>query len=165
VNIWSIVYNLPEIFEAKYKRLPNTQEYASLVRHNIKSMIKSLASLHLESLVHVVRPKDSVVDITILANNSLEMNKSDFVLDDKDYIQVNNSYLIKKEERLLDMYREYETAYAMMPDYPMNEFSIRTGCPALRAKIDENKFVIDQFCDDVLELLDKIYFAHWDKNI
>ena len=68
----------------------------------------------------------------------------------------------------LEQFAEYGQAQAMAELFQpemlhMVDFPIRTGCPALTAKTKDGKIIVEQFCEDVLALLDIVYFPYWDK--
>lgn len=168
-NFWSLVCNIPELYEAQWGRQPTAVEYRELVRKNIKKVIFPLASLTMPTLISVIRAERPTSMSKEFINNAFDLNPQDFELDEEGHIHSNLSYNKKisiKMARLMISYWEGQKAHLKANQSELlskSDFPIRVGCPALSAKTEDGTVVVEQFCEDILTLLDTIYFPYWDK--
>lgn len=101
-------------------------------------------------------------------NNALDIDTSRFMLDDDDGLIMKNEYMQEIAVKMTDEVHQYWQAQALAEligggmkntaEYPM-----RTGCPALAIEMKDDRRMVEQFCYDVLALLDKVYFPYWNK--
>lgn len=166
-----LVCNLPEVYHAKYGRYPSTEEYRALIQQNIKKVIVPLASLNLNTLVRVVRkePKiEKTEDMKAFMNNPLGIKSDTFELDDEGNVVAKQRYIQEVADRMMQEMGENRKAQmgAQMFVWPWVKhtatYPLRTWCPALAAKTKDDKRIVEQFCADIMSLLDKIYFPFRD---
>ncbi len=167
-NFWSLICNIPELYKQKYSLFPTTSQYREIIQKNIKKVILPLSSLNLHSLVGVIRPDRDVSDMKEFVNNSLWIDVRTFSFDDNDYLTINSDYMheiVGKMNDEVHQYRQAQLLAEMIGGTLKNtaEYPMRTWCPALAIEMKDGKRMVEQFCHDVLCMLDKIYFPFWDK--
>lgn len=160
---WNVITALPDIYKKKHGRLPTKAEYIELISANLKIVILPLATTNLLFVTQVVRPVDLGGRYDYFINNALEIHDQNFTLDDKNTLVANQEYLEQITRRTLDAAEDYIQVQKESWSNFLSDTHIRMGCPAMRAQTPDGKRVTEQFIQDMLALLDKIYFPYWDK--
>ncbi|MBP7006960.1 MAG: hypothetical protein KBB16_02775 [Candidatus Pacebacteria bacterium] len=76
---------------------------------------------------------------------------------------VKKPYIQKVVQRLKDKIAERIANVQQHGNHYSLEQQVRLGCPAMKAKTKDGKRITDQFIDDMLTLLDEVYFPYRDK--
>lgn len=176
LNYRSIINKLPDLYERKYNKYPSKEEYRHILQKSIKNIIVPIVSINMEHLIDIVRMKSHEQIQAIQRKdyseykhlleafwNTLGIDNDNFELDDENNIIIKQHYLQKVEEKLQIMEKKYSISRQYLWDTALSNTLghrfIRTGCPALRGHIGEKR-IIEIFCEDILSLLDHIYFPY-----
>lgn len=178
-NIWNMIEPIPELFEKKYRRRITAKEYRDIALLNIKNMILPLSSINMDNLINLVRPEtwpedeDSVGIVTyngemIAINgmhnfNKLEMSVDTFELWENDILAIKPDYISERVRRMDKIVNQATYLLKFHADYYSSGLLMTTGCPALTATTTQGKRVVQQFGEDMIRLLDTIYFPYRDK--
>lgn len=162
-NYWSLVHNIPEIFEATHGRMPNKDEYKEIIEKNMHSMIIPLTSLNLNLLVFSTRTQSEQQIDHI--NNNLDITTANFTLNENWVLIPTDGYNWEIVRKASHHTNEYLFVQNFYPDNISGVWPIRTGCPVMRAKTKDGRRLIEQVVKDFTTLLDTVYFPYWEKNI
>ncbi len=161
--VWNVITALPDLYKKKYGRLPTKAEYLELISKNLRTVILPLATTNLLFVTEVVRPVDMGGRYEYFINNALEIHDQNFSLDDKDSLVANQHYLQQVSHRTLGAVQEYIDVQQESGSNFLSDTHIRMWCPAMRAQTADGKRITEQFIQDVLALLDTVYFPYWEK--
>ncbi len=158
-----ILDTMPELYKEKFWELPSREEYRTIVEKNMKHIMPQASTLNLGFLVGILRDGSLAHLSDYTMNYALGITIEDFELDDEWLATVKKPYIQKVVQRLKDKIAERIANVQQYGNHYAFEQQVRLGCPAMKAKTKDGKRVTDQFIDDILQLLDEIYFPYWEK--
>jgi hypothetical protein len=158
-----ILDTMPELYKEKFWKLPSREEYRAIVEKNMKHIMPQASTLNLGFLVGVLRDGSLAHLSDYTMNYALGITIEDFELDDAWLATVKKPYIQKVVQRLKDKIAERIANVQQYGNHYSLEQQVRLGCPAMKAKTKDGKRITDQFIDDMLTLLDEVYFPYRDK--
>lgn len=156
-NCWDVVQNIPDLYRSKYGTRISTSEYRRLVALNMKTIFTQVSTLNLAHLTNILR--NPYGHSFLHVDDWLTLNEHDFALNDKWIIEGKRLYMIKIIRRMQQYIGQY--MFSLHVTWKTeHEEQVRLGCPAMTARTQEGKRITDQFIDDILQLLDEVYFPY-----
>lgn len=102
-NFYSLFYNIPELYHAKYNKLPTAAEYRAILEKNITSILLPAASVKLHYLLYLIRPEHATPMFkrgSLPAEDFLDITPRNFALQDDGEIYVTERYNKDKGRRV-----------------------------------------------------------------
>ncbi len=159
-NAWSLLLYIPELYHKKYKRYPTREEYRAITESNMRTLLPSLAWLHLSGLTNSLRSNRQVASGDV--NASLDIQTATHTLDENDIVMPKKAYLTKVHKRTDGRVKDWQELQDRLPeDDVYATYIMHTWCPALKAKMPDGRQFVEHYVEDLLSFFDTFYFPHW----